>query len=142
MTRSIRLARILSMADQLTVQLQSLQFSSYHPRDLAWQPAVNVYASADRLEVCMDLAGVRKQDIRVEVEPRRLVVSGCRNLPENPADPPPCSRILVMEIADGQFERRLEFPVDVDTTQVKAWQDNGWLWISMPRIQVHEEAHS
>lgn len=135
MARNIRFTRIVSMADQLAAQLQGLHFSGLQAADASWQPAVNVYAYADRIEVCVDLAGVRKQDIRVEVEPRRLVVRGHRKMPERDCERPPCGRILVMEIVDGGFERMLEFPVDVDTERVDARQDNGWLWISLPIVE-------
>jgi HSP20 family protein len=99
----------------------------------AWRPAVNVYAYADRLEVCVDLAGVSKEDVDVRVEVRRLIVRGHRSRPERGCDRPPCGRILAMEIPDGVFERVLEFPWDVNATQAEARQDNGWLWISLPR---------
>src|SRR3954451_12911741 len=75
MSTASRLARILSMTDQIAGQLHGLHFSAFHPPDARWQPAVNVYSYEDRVEVCMDLAGVEKKDIRVDVEPRRLSVS-------------------------------------------------------------------
>jgi HSP20 family molecular chaperone IbpA len=132
MARSIRFTRIVSLADQLAAQLQGLHFASLQPTDVNWQPAVNVYAYTDRFEVCVDLAGVRKQDIKVDVEPCQLVVRGHRKMPERDCESPPCGRILVMEIADGAFERVIEFPVDVDTGRVEARQADGWLWISLP----------
>jgi HSP20 family protein len=138
MSRSIRFSRIFSMADQLAAQLQGLQFASLRPPDVIWRPEVNVYAHADRIEVCVDLAGVGKQDIKVEVEPRRLVVRGQRQAPDRGCEATSCCRILVMEIQDGSFERVLEFPVMVDTERVIAKQDNGWLWITLPIQQEGE----
>lgn len=135
MARSTRFTRFISMTDQLAAQLQGLHFASLQPLDVTWQPAVNVYAYDDRIEVCVELAGVRKQDIRVDVEPRRLVIRGHREMPERECEDPPCGRILVMEIADGGFERVLEFPVDVDTERVEARQESGWLWISLPIVE-------
>lgn len=135
MARSIRFTRIVSMTDQLAAQLQGLHFAGLQPPDLKWQPAVNVYAYADRIEVCVDLAGVHKRDIRVDVEPRRLVIRGDRAMPERACEHPPCGRVLVMEIADGSFERVLEFQVDFDTRRVEAKQENGWLWITLPVVE-------
>ena len=128
------------MTDQLATQLQGLHFGSLPSGDATWQPAVNVYAHADRLEVCVDLAGVRKQDIKVDVEQRRLVVCGHREPPDCGSQRQSCGRILVMEIADGSFARVLEFPVEVDTARVEARQDNGWLWITLPRVWKEDEA--
>jgi HSP20 family protein len=40
-----------------------------------------------------------------------------------------------MEIQDGHFERTLEFPMDIDMERVEARQENGWLWIVIPKAQ-------
>ena len=139
MPRSFRFTRIFSMADHLAAQLQGLNFASLHSPEAVWRPEVNVYAHADRLEVCMNLAGVNKADIKVEVEPRRLVVRGHREAPDRGCEASSCCRILVMEIPDGSFERILDFPMAVDTEHVSAKQDNGWLWIILP-IQPEDES--
>lgn len=139
MPHSIRFTRLFSMADQLAAQLQGLQFAGLQTPEAMWRPDVNVYAHEDRLEVCVDLAGVSKQEIKVEVEPRRLVVRGQRQEPDSGCEASACCRILVMEIPDGSFERVLEFPVAVDTEMVSAKQDNGWLWITLP-LQKEEES--
>lgn len=139
MPGNIRFTRIVSMTDKLAAQLQGLHFAGLQPRDLTWQPAMNIYAYADRFEVCVDLAGVRKQDIKVEVEPQRLVVRGHRQPPGSGCEPSSCCRILAMEIADGSFERLVELPVTVDTERVVAKQDNGWLWVTLPVIQQEDE---
>jgi HSP20 family protein len=138
MTRTVRLTRILSMTDQIAAKLHKLHFAVLHPPSASWNPAVNVYAYEDRLEVCMDLAGVNKQDIRVDVASRSVSVSGHRAFPENSCVGPGCARILAMEIEDGTFERTLEFPVNIDTQRVEARQENGWLWITLPKAEGGE----
>lgn len=140
MTRRIQFTRIVSITDQLASQLQRLHFRGLRPSDVTWEPAVNLYAYDDRIEVCMDLAGVRKKDIKVDVESRSLIVRGYREFPDGGCEHPPCHRILVMEIADGNFERILEFPMEVDTDRVTARQDNGWLWITLPIIPPEVES--
>jgi HSP20 family protein len=131
--------RIVSMTDQLAVQFQGLHFPNMQPLSDAWQPAVNVYAYDDHFEVCVELAGVRKQEIKVEVEQGRLTVRGQRQLPDIGFKQTTCSRILVMEIPDGAFERILDFPVAVETGKVSARQDDGWLWITLPILQGEDE---
>lgn len=135
MPQSIRFTRIVSMTDQLAAQLQGLHFAGMQPPDVLWRPGTNVSAYADRIVVCVDLAGVAKQDIKVEVEPRRLVIRGHRPAPQQDCEADSCCRMLVMEIPDGSFERVLEIPVEIDTERVVAKQDNGWLWITLPVFQ-------
>jgi HSP20 family protein len=140
MTRTVRLTRILSMTDQVAAQLHKLHFAVLHQSDASWNPAVNVYDYDDRLEICVDLAGVNKQDIRVDVESRRVTVSGHRTPPATECVGPGCARILAMEIEDGRFERRLELPLPVDTRRVEARHENGWLWIILPKADQGGEA--
>lgn len=132
MARSIRLTRIVARADQIAAQLHELHFGSFHAPVAAWQPQVNVYAHHDRFEVCMELAGVAKEDIEVQVDARRLVIRGERQAPEQHCGKPACGRILMMEIADGRFERTLDFAVDLDPDSTVAKHENGWLWITLP----------
>ena len=132
MAKSIRLTRIVASAHSIAAQLQDLHFGSFHVPSGGWRPLVNVYAHGDRFEVCVELAGVPKEDIEVQVDARRLVIRGVRIAPEQRCEHPPCGRILMMEIADGAFERVLEFPVDVDPDRTAARQENGWLWITLP----------
>lgn len=132
MAKSIRLTRIVASTHSIAAQLQELHFGSFHVPTGGWRPLVNVYAHDDRLEVCVELAGVPKEDIEVQVDARRLVIRGKRVAPEQRCEHPPCGRILMMEIADGAFERALEFPVDVNPDRTAARQENGWLWITLP----------
>ena len=127
------------MADQLVAQMQALHFNAAQSIHGIWQPAVNIYAHGDGLHVCVDLAGVRKRDIKIEVEPRRLVIRGHRQPPDSGLAHGPCPRILVMEIPDGSFQRVLEFPLPVDAGRVTAKQDDGWLWITLPVIHTEVE---
>jgi HSP20 family molecular chaperone IbpA len=132
MARSIRLSRIVTQANQIAAELQELHFGALHRPGVVWRPALNVYLYADRFVVCVDLAGVPKHEIDVQVEPRRLVNSGHRRAPEHAPDQPRCGRILILEIAEGTFERVVEFPRDVAPEKAEARQENGWLWITLP----------
>ena len=121
------------MTNAMADQLQGLHFGSMSMPPAAWVPAVNVYAYADRLEVCVELAGVPKAEIEIQVEARRVSIRGERLSPERGCERPPCGRILVMEIADGAFERVLELPVEVRAGDAEAKQENGLIWITLPR---------
>jgi HSP20 family protein len=132
MAKSIRLTRIVASAHSLAEQLQNLHFGSFQVPAGGWRPSVNVYAHKDRLEVCVELAGMPKEKIDIQATSRRLVIRGNRLSPERDCDHPPCGRILMMEISEGAFERVLEFPVDVDPDRTVARQENGWLWITLP----------
>ena len=66
MSRNVRITRILAMTDYLAAaQMQGLRFAGFLPPAAFWQPAVNVYINSESLEVCMDLAGVRRDEVAV-----------------------------------------------------------------------------
>lgn len=134
MAHSIRLTRIVARANQIAAQLQELHFGTLPVPAKAWRPAVNVYAYDDRIEVCVDLAGVSQKDIELQVDARHLVIRGHRLSPEERCELPQCWRILMMEIQEGDFERVLEFPVEIHPQETEARQESGWLWISLPRV--------
>lgn len=102
----------------------------YQPN--AWKPNLNAYHCGDRIEICVDLAGVDRSAIKLTVEGRFLRVRGSRATPE-PAIGGPCyQHILTMEIENGPFERTLELPAEVDAAAITARQENGLLWILLP----------
>jgi len=135
MARSIRLTQIISRTRVLVTELHGAHFAAFIPSTQEWRPEANVYAYDDHVEVCFELAGIPKEDIDVQVEPRRLVVAGKRQSPERHCPSPPCGRILVMEIPEGPFRRVIEFPFDVDVERVEARKENGWLWITLPIVK-------
>lgn len=135
MPRNIRITRIISRADSVAYQLQGLHFSNFNPPAESWQPQVNAYSYTDRYEVCVELAGVDKEAIDLQVEPRQIVIRGTRESTEPPAcTESPCRHILMMEIDSGPFARILTFSRDIDTNRVVARQEHGLLWITLPIV--------
>ena len=78
MAQSTRLTRIFARANQIAADLHDLQFGALHRPSVAWRPPLNVYVFADRFEVCVELAGMLKSGIEVQVESSRLVIRGHR----------------------------------------------------------------
>ncbi len=133
MPRNIRITRIISKAENVAYQLQSLHFSNFSPPAESWQPQVNAYSYADRYELCIDLAGVEKEEIDIQVERNRLIIRGNRERTEPPpCMESPCRQILMMEVESGPFARALEFKRDIEIDKVSARQENGLLWITLP----------
>ncbi len=109
-------------------------FTEFCPTE-HWRPAMNVYRLADRIEVCVDLAGVDRERIDLRVEPGKLTIRGVRHAPEPPRNGEQSLHILGMEINHGPFCRTLSLPRMVDAGRVTAEQRNGLLWIHLPLRQ-------
>lgn len=96
-----------------------------------WSPAINVYQLEQRVEVCVDLAGVAASEVEVRVEPGRLVVRGQRGAPE-PARRNEPMRIITMEIDHGPFCRVVPVPEQIDLRRVTSEFRDGLLWVRLP----------
>ncbi len=104
------------------------RFFRFSPPD-AWQPATNLYETEDRYVVCMDLAGVNREEIDVEVRQEVLVIRGRRESPR----PQSSSKVHLMEIDHGNFRRSITIPSSVMVDNIKARYVDGYLWIELPK---------
>lgn len=97
---------------------------------------MNVYRYPDHYEICVELAGVTTDDIRVSVKGKRVAVSGVRHWPDLRCKVTEdlCRRTTLMEIEEGKFWREIELPerVDGNTTEIAAQQ--GLVWIRLQLI--------
>ena len=104
-----------------------------------WTPSVNLYETATSYLVCVDLAGVDKEKIDVEVHENRLRLKGTRAVPmKDDGDEPGETeskrvRVHLMEIDHGSFNREVELPQNVDQEKIVAGYRNGMLWIEIPK---------
>jgi HSP20 family protein len=132
MSRKVRLTRIIGKTEDVARDLSSLHFSGFQAIQ-GWTPDINAYRYDDRIEIWVDLSGVEKSDIHVDVLPNQIRISGQRKRPLPTRDTSSqCRQVLTMEIESGQFGREIKLPVDIDRNRVTAKQENGLLWIILP----------
>jgi HSP20 family protein len=118
-------------------------FSGFFPGE-TWTPNVNVYETDTAYVVCVEIAGVLKDQIDLTVNNHRLLIQGRRESPVCPAevceiamaseDPKTVKpRVHVMEIDHGNFSREVELPDTVIEDNIIAAYRNGMLWIELPK---------
>jgi HSP20 family protein len=123
---------------QVSKMLEQMQkgYYSFLPSE-TWQPNVNLYETDDSYMVCVDLAGVEKDKIELEVIEQRLILKGSRPVPSCPTkdEHPEQQRIKVhlMEIDHGAFAREVELPVNIARERISARYIDGLLWIELPK---------
>ena len=96
-----------------------------------WMPAVDVYETADRIVLTAEIAGVRREDVNIEVLGNVVTLRGSR--------PPGRSGVAAesyrrMEVAPGGFERSFTLPCPVAAEAVEAVLRNGVLTVTLPRL--------
>ena len=99
---------------------------------VGWQPAVDLYRTRSGWLAKFDLAGVQPEDIRIEVEGRRLRVQGMRR--DFALEEDCCYHCL--EIAYSAFERQVDFPTSLEQASITTEYQAGMLLV---RIQTEEE---
>src|SRR5690606_18418090 len=111
------------MTRQMSRAMEQMQRGYYNfcPSE-TWNPAVNLYESEENYLVCVDLAGVDKEKIDVEVVEQTLTIKGTREVPVSPDGEEKTGKLRVhlMEIDHGSFCRQVELPPDVSRDQIKA----------------------
>jgi len=105
--------------------MHALLLSGPSPLAAPWSPAADVYKTPDGWLVKFDLAGVRPEDLSVEVRGRQLRVRGTRR---------DCTveegcQYYQMEIAYSSFERTLELPCDLGRANVSTEYRDGMLYV-------------
>jgi len=79
-----------------------------------------------------DLPGVKKEEVKVEVEDGNvLVISGQRSKEKEDKN----DRWHRVERSSGQFMRRFRLPEDAKVEQVKAGLENGVLTVTVPKTE-------
>lgn len=125
--------------DELRRTLKSLAAHGrrpYYSIDLsgeAWQPNIDVYETRNALVILVELAGVRSETVRVDIQGDRLRISGTRRVPFRPD----YLQFHRLEIAQGAFERVLSLPRPVDEDQTEANYTAGFLEIVLPFARPH-----
>src|ERR1043165_162370 len=115
------------VARQMNKMMDQLQKGFFYPSE-TWTPNVNLYETDQAYLVCVDLAGVEKEKIDIELADHRLTLRGQRTDPA-PAEaqseePHPRVRVHLMEIDHGAFAREVELPQNVEREQIKATHRN------------------
>jgi HSP20 family molecular chaperone IbpA len=100
-----------------------------------WMPPVEIMQRGDRLVICVDLPGIPRESVNVEVQRDRIIVEGERREAPQPADAPGFRR---SERSYGPFHRTVPLPDGVDPDSAQAAMHDGVLEITL-RMPTPEE---
>ena len=92
-----------------------------------WHPPTDVLETAEYILITCELAGIRKEDINIQLENTYLIIRGERREPRIP------SKAIYhnLEIFYGPFERMVKLPNDVNLRDIKALYTDGFLKITL-----------
>ena len=93
-----------------------------------WMPPVEILQRGDRLVICIDLPGISRDSVDVEIQRDRIIVEGERKEEPQAADAPGFRR---SERSYGPFHRSVPLPEGVDPDSAQAAMRDGVLEISL-----------
>ncbi len=90
-----------------------------------WTPAADIYETESGYLIAMDLPGIDRQALEIDVDENRLVVKGTRAI-----DEPKQHRV---ERPRGKFLRTFSVPASVEQGKIAAEYKDGVLQIRLPK---------
>jgi HSP20 family protein len=95
-----------------------------------WKPQMDIFETETEIAIQAEIAGVKKEDIVIEVSNKAVKISGNRRT--NYLDRTATYRLA--EIQFGQFERVLYLPSIIDVEKVTARFSNGFLELTLGKL--------
>ena len=118
-------------------QLVNLAFGDVAPAqlmDVPWVPLADLAENDDSYVIRVDLPGVRKDQLEVELQDRELIVTG------DVTNEPQGHRHRGNRRA-GRFEYRTVLPGDVNSDAVSAQLADGVLTVTVPKSEAAKPRH-
>jgi HSP20 family molecular chaperone IbpA len=116
----------LEMMDMLRDSTQGRRWVSARLPKI-WRPPTDVYETADAVFVRVEIAGMHEQDFQVELNGKRLSISGVRH------DAADKLGFQQMEIQYGPFETDVHLPGAVREDEIEATYQGGFLVVYLPK---------
>lgn len=94
-----------------------------------FMPGIDISETDDQFHITAELPGMKKEDIDINLENRRLTISGERKF-ENEEKGKTYHRV---ETSYGSFNRSFQLPDNVDENSISATYENGLLNITIDK---------
>ena len=101
-----------------------------------FKPAVNTREGKDAYHVDVDLPGVKKEDININVENNILTISGNRESKKEVKE----EDYYRVESSYGKFERSFTLPEKVDIENIRAACEDGVLEVIIPKLEIEKNS--
>jgi len=118
-----RMNRLFEDATQRRTQADGGAGDEFERAD--WTPASDIYETGSGYLIAIDLPGIDRDALEIDIDENRLVVKGIRAIAE--------SRQHRAERPRGKFLRTYSVPGSVDQAKIAAEYKHGVLQISLPK---------
>ncbi len=122
---------MVDLESEMNQWLQSPFNSMEEESRFGYAPACNLKENAKEYTLQFDLPGVKRDEIKIEVENNRLTITGEREEKKEEKD----SKHFLTECCYGSFMRSLALPMAVDEDKIDAKHEDGVLTIKIPKAE-------
>jgi len=98
----------------------------------AFKPTVSTREGEFAYHVEVDLPGVKKEDISIDIKENTLVISGERSFKEERVE----KDYYKVESSYGKFQRSFALPENVDVENIEAACTDGVLEVVLPKLEI------
>ena len=92
-----------------------------------WYPAADVYERTEEYLIAVDLPGIDRSALKIDIDEDRLVIKGKRPVMENGPNRP--------QRPTGTFLKAFKVPGSVDKNQINAQYKDGVLEVRLPKLK-------
>ncbi len=96
-------------------------------------PLADIYETKQGATLYVDLPGVSKESLDIDIDQHVLTIKGAINL-----DMPEKLEPTYMEVRSQQFERRFTLGEELDSSRIEANLNQGELKLFIPRSEKHK----
>ncbi|MGZ3691072.1 MAG: Hsp20/alpha crystallin family protein [Pseudobdellovibrio sp.] len=97
-----------------------------------FQPSCDVNETKEHYLVSFDMPGMKKEDIKIEIQGNELVISGERHREVSEKEG---ESTLRHERMYGKFERSFTLPTTIATDKIEAHYEDGVLNVALPKAE-------
>lgn len=102
-------------------------------RELFRTPAVDILESKDKFSLTLNMPGITKEDVKINIENDELVITGQAKTPDTTD-----KRYVLKEIRRGNYVRKFKISDAIDRENIQAVYENGVLSLELskkPEVQ-------
>src|SRR5689334_19690105 len=118
-----RMNRLFEDATQRRTQTDAGAEDEFERAD--WTPAADIYETEAGYLIALDLPGIKREALEIDIDDSRLLVKGTRVVDE--------SKTRRSERPRGKFVRSFTVPASVDQNKIDADYKDGVLQIRLPK---------
>lgn len=120
--------------DLLNSMLNNFETPANREDKYDFTPAVNTREGEYAYHLEVDLPGVKKEDIKVDIEENKIVISGEKKLKEELKE----ENYYKVESFYGEFKRSFTLPEGTDVENIHAESEDGVLEVTIPKLEKNE----